>query len=739
MAKVILDQQFNNVQEQVNRYSNAWENYADELMLLDMKIQLQIMIQAEKNKNLPEEPYIGLVMSEQEAYRLLYDNSHIWQSDELYKLNESINLKEAYIEQRLQLTLEQNIYIPISFLAEAFHLSSIEQNIILICMAVELNNKYEKLYGYLQDDMTYKYPSIEVIKKLVCHSEAEAIQLKMILGAEGKLFKYKLIKVINREDSISFQSTQLRLEERIVSFLHNTNKLNKELLAFTEISYPSHKLPPFILDQQIQEKLRAFVSYELQRESGDTLIFNLWGRSGSGKKNQVKHLCQYINVPVILIDLEKMIYFEQSIEELLQLVYREVRLYQSVVCFTNFQVLLNENEGIRKKLDQLLHSLNNSPQLVFLLSDIQWKPAGMLENNVFIDMEIPSPNDLQRKLIWESLSVDYDFDESLNWGLIASKFRLTTGQIKNAIEVSKNLAHWQDGKDAKIGVEQVYAACYIQVQHRLEKKAKKLNPKFNWEDIILPNEQKEQLINASNQVKYRHVVYGQWGFDRKLSYGKGLSMLFSGPPGTGKTMAAEVVAKELHLEIFKIDLSQIISKYIGETEKNLNEIFKEAQLSNAILFFDETDALFGKRSEVKDSHDKYANIETAYLLQKMEEYDGISVLATNYLQNIDEAFMRRINYIIKFPFPDQEYREKLWRHIFPKETPLHDDIDYTFLAEKFHLAGGNIKNIAVSSAFLAAEKGEKVCMKHIIQAAKHEINKSGKILLKEELGIYKEY
>ena len=203
----------------------------------------------------------------------------------------------------------------------------------------------------------------------------------------------------------------------------------------------------------------------------------------------------------------------------------------------------------------------------------------------------------------------------------------------------------------------------------MENKATHIKPKRLWDEVILPPEQKELLRNACNQVKFRHVVYGEWGFEKKLSYGKGVSILFAGPPGTGKTMSAEVVAKELMLEIYKIDLSQVISKYIGETEKNLHEIFHEAQFSNAILFFDEADALFGKRSEVKDSHDKYANIETAYLLQKIEEYAGITILATNFSQNIDDAFMRRLNYVIKFPFPDAEYREKIWRSMFPAEAP----------------------------------------------------------------------
>ena len=213
-------------------------------------------------------------------------------------------------------------------------------------------------------------------------------------------------------------------------------------------------------------------------------------------------------------------------------------------------------------------------------------------------------------------------------------------------------------------------------------------------------------------------------------------VLHPGPPGTGKTMGAQVIASELMLEIYKIDLSQVISKYIGETEKNLRELFDEAKYSNAILFFDETDALFGKRSEVKDAHDKYANIEVAFLLQKMEEYDGITVLATNYMKNIDEAFLRRIQFIIHFPFPDAQHREKLWQGIFPGETPLADDIDYNYLGKKFEVSGGSIKNMAVYAAFLAAERKCPVGMSEIITAARFEMKKSGKVLVQEEFPEY---
>jgi SpoVK/Ycf46/Vps4 family AAA+-type ATPase len=262
--------------------------------------------------------------------------------------------------------------------------------------------------------------------------------------------------------------------------------------------------------------------------------------------------------------------------------------------------------------------------------------------------------------------------------------------------------------------------------------ARKISPKKTWDNIILPADQLRQLREICNQVKYHHIVGQQWGFDETLSLGKGINVLFSGSSGTGKTMAAEVIANELQLDLYKIDLSQIVSKYIGETEKNLDRVFTAAENANAILLFDEADALFGKRSEVKDAHDRYANLEVAYLLQKMEEYEGVTILTTNLRQNLDEAFTRRIRFIIEFPFPEVDYRLQIWQGIFPKQMPLGEDVDLPLMAQQFKLAGGNIRNIALAAAFLAAEDGESVGMKHLLQATKREFQKMGRLVNEDD-------
>ena len=245
--------------------------------------------------------------------------------------------------------------------------------------------------------------------------------------------------------------------------------------------------------------------------------------------------------------------------------------------------------------------------------------------------------------------------------------------------------------------------------------------------MVLPRLTLQRVKEIAFAIKCRHIVYSDWGFEQRIASGKGLKSLFAGASGTGKTMAAGVIARELELDLYKIDLSSIVSKYIGETEKNLDRIFRAAQSSNAILFFDEADALFGKRSEVKDAHDRYANIEVAYLLQKIEEYEGVVILASNLSKNIDDAFSRRMHYVVEFPLPDESYRERLWRTMFPSEVPLSNDVDFQFLARKFPIAGGDIRNVALDAAFLAAQDGKVVTMRQLARALARQMMKQGKI------------
>ncbi|MEM7797783.1 MAG: ATP-binding protein, partial [Chloroflexota bacterium] len=311
---------------------------------------------------------------------------------------------------------------------------------------------------------------------------------------------------------------------------------------------------------------------------------------------------------------------------------------------------------------------------------------------------------------------------------LANHFQFTPGQIRDAVYTARNIARWENQPLSK---HHLLEASRSHSNQNLAELAKKVTITVGWEDLILPEDPLTQLKELTNQARNRPTVHDAWGFGRKLP-GRGLSALFTGEPGTGKTMSAGIIAQDLGLDLYKVDLSSLVSKYIGETEKNLDRVFTEANTSNAVLFFDEADSIFGKRSEVKDSHDRYANLEISYLLQRVESYDGISILATNMRSNLDEAFTRRFDFITDFPFPDPGYREKIWQIHFPSDTPIADDIDIPLLATRFRLAGGNIRKIVLSAAFLAAQDGEPISMQHMLHAVKREYQKMGR-LIEDEL------
>jgi SpoVK/Ycf46/Vps4 family AAA+-type ATPase len=456
----------------------------------------------------------------------------------------------------------------------------------------------------------------------------------------------------------------------------------------------------------------------------------LFGPYGTGKKMVAEAICKEFGTTLLFVD-SKLLLKPGSIETL-SIVIREALLQDSSLYIDGFDRLWKENDG-EAIVKEMLLKLDSFPKMVFLSGEEHREPTGIFKNHYFISLQFSIPSLPLRKQLWETI-FNESTSEDVDVEALASKFKFSGGQIKDAYFTACSKAKARG--NTSLSMEDIYQGCKAQSNRNLSSLARKIEPRYNWEDIVLPKDAKQQLNEISRNIKYRGKVYIDWGFDKKLSLGKGLNVLFSGPSGTGKTMAAEIIAKDAELDLYKIDLSTVVSKYIGETEKNLSKIFNEAETSNAILFFDEADALFGKRSEVKDAHDRYANIEVGYLLQKMEEFEGIVILATNLHQNIDDAFLRRMHFVIEFPFPDDKLRLQIWTKIFPKDAPLAKDVNYRFFSDKLKLAGGNIKNIALTAAFKAAEESCEIGMRQIMHATKREYQKIGKPFLKVDFEPY---
>ncbi|GAU77499.1 ATP-binding protein [Fusibacter sp. 3D3] len=634
------------------------------------------------------------------------------------------------MEKRVAETLPTALFIPLEHLLETFKLTKFETFCIYLSVAVELDPSFEKNIRFFNETLNSAYPTLGLALKIYCKNSTEFLKERMHLNRQCNLFKFFLINSLSSHEALPLVSVPMKLDMSIVDFIINFNQYQISD-AFMSIIMPNSKDSEHQFDQ-IEQNLHEFVKINFSEALNKNVMFYLHGPLGIGKHELIYHFCNQYDQTILCIDCKKL---NQNSAEVQQFT-REAILHRATVVFENFEILIDSPTDKKTSLflETLLESLSKFAKMSFALSNVPW--YNQVEFNQFsiIEIELEIPNALERLSVWADKGKTLKIDAQVDLTELSNKFKFTPKQITKAYQDASNEMLWKhvDAIDSKM----LHKASYNQLSHNLKDKAQLIISHYGWQDIVLPTEQFDLLKEACDHVRYQHIVFNKWGFNAKITYGTGLGLLFTGPPGTGKTLAAQVIANELNLEIYRVDLSQIISKYIGETEKNLKMIFDEAAQSGAILLFDEGDALFSKRTDVSDSHDKYANVETSYLLQKIEAYEGISIVTTNLLGNIDDAFIRRFSFVVHFPFPTAEYRRQIWRSIFPVETPLSETIDLDYLANNFEFSGGNIKNIALNASFKAASKDRPVSMKDLLLSVASEISKTGKVVLASDFGEY---
>lgn len=724
--------------EQVRPFYSSLEYFEEELKRLDLKLILYL-------KRCLENGTINsstLALTSAENIISLLDSLNIAGNDQ-EEIENCLRNLEINIEKRLEACRHQGIHISMQYISSLFGLGPFEQYCIIACLAPEVNQKYHTVYGFLQNDLTEAKPNIDLLSKIYPLEEHERGLIHSVFDLQAPLAGYLL--ELNHELTDCWTpliSRHLKLDDWVVNYLLDIKVLDTQLVQAAEWITPEKRwkdTSPFSLNKDsgfnLGERIIHFIDYYRNTgREGLNKVFYFYGPRGIGKTEHVISICDRLSLPLIMADVERILSVD-GFDELLRRLVRQAMISNAALCLKNVDRLLRE-ATLSNKADKLHQVLQSRIPLTFILGHSQWNPNGSDNNFTFVDIGFPAPAGTERRIIWEQQSLQYCLDDSVDLDKFSENFRFTPGQIKTALQLGESISVWNQSENGRIGKEVLYNSCYAQSNKKLAGLASRIKALYTMEMLVLPEEQMEQMQEICNQVKYRSLVYEKWGFEKRLSLGRGLNILFSGPPGSGKTMAAEVIANEIGLEIYKIDVSQVVSKYIGETEKNLEQVFTEAETSNAILFFDEADALFGKRSEVKDAHDRYANVEIGYLLQRMEEYDGIVILATNLNQNIDEAFLRRLHFNVTFPFPDKEQRKRIWQGIFPSGAPVDTDLDYDFLAEKFVLAGGNIKNIALNAAFYAAHASSSISIRDIMLAAKREYKKLGKTFLMSDYAPY---
>lgn len=716
-------------------YKDSYEHLADELKRLDLLLQRRVLrfrmkIQAMSEAAVSQSLYISheqvdLLLSRDEAGDVDPSPAVTGVHDHLEALREEIDAK-------LTNSRKGGIFLTLPHLAGLFGLSSFELLALIICLAPELDRKYDKLYAYLQDDITRKKPSVDLVLDILEDSGHERWKCRPMFSNGARLMQSGILHMTDDPQSPSGSSDLARfikLDPRIVNYLLGDNSIEERMIGLVKLYTPVDAINRIAVDPETKTRVSRLVQHHLGASGTDRkkLVLYFQGPYGVGKRELGLGICGKWNCPMLYVDVELLLAKETEPEKIMQAVFREGVLLQAVVYIDKGDLLLKDDAKATSLAKKLAHIITEYGWLTFIAGEKAWPRQGFFEDVLFHTVEIPFTDVLMRQVAWENALEKVLPNHDISWpAQLADQFRLTQGQIRDAVGlVDRELAINKAKKTATL--KDLYAACRDYSNHEMAELALKITPRYGWEEIILPKERIAQLKEISSQVKHRYRVFGEWGFGCKLSHGKGLSVLFHGPPGTGKTMAADVIAHELQLDLYKIDLSGVVSKYIGETEKNLSRIFHAAESSNAILFFDEADALFGKRTHVSDAHDRYANIETSYLLQKMEAYEGVVIMATNLRENMDEAFTRRIRFIVEFPFPDAESRRGIWMTHFPSEAPVGDGIDYEFLSRQFQVSGGNIKNIVLNAAFLAAENGGVIDMGHILHSTKREFEKIGKL------------
>ena len=624
-----------------------------------------------------------------------------------FSLEEDLSVAEISLEN----WIPQSQYSTLEKLCAIFDLSEFEQNLLLLCAGMELDTSFAVLCAAAQGDIQRPYPTFGL-----AIAALEGMHWSALTPARS-LRKWRLIEVGagNR-----LTNSPLRIDERILHYLMSVQHLDERLSGMVE---PVEMMDDLVLSHwQVVEKMVAAWSVETNYFL-KLPVLQICGNETASKRPLAAAVCQALDMNLYTIAAHSVPTTPSDLNQFKVLWEREVVLSDSALLIDcdNLEATDTAREGAIAHLCEWLRS-------PVMIATTDRRRARLRPSLAF---DIKRPTTSEQHDVWQAALETTD--QSLNGQVdtLVSQFNLSVPVIQAAC----SLVHmeWQQ-QELKTHTDfdlLLWDACRTQSRPKLDDLAQRIESGSDWDDLVLPEAQFQILREISSHVKQRAKVYERWGFGGKSGRGLGISALLAGGSGTGKTTAAEVLARELRLDLYRVDLSAVISKYIGETEKNLRRVFDAAEFGGVILLFDEADALFSKRTEVKDSHDRHGNQEVSYLLQRMEAYRGLSVLTTNLKSAIDQAFMRRIRFVVQFPFPDTTTRAEIWRRVFPKNTPT-EGLDPQKLAQ-LNVAGGNIRNIALNAAFLAAHAGEAVMMKHILQATKSEYIKSERPLTDAEV------
>ncbi|TDD52747.1 ATP-binding protein [Saccharopolyspora elongata] len=648
----------------------------------------------------PDDPYRGLYVTPDDVDRILASPAKSWAAtrDDDPAAAELDSLAAAVPEPGPRLLR----------LAEDFGLATLDLELLLVAMAPDVDVRFEPLYGYLNDDVTRRRPTTGLALELCGVPAAGDGRFRFASGAP--LVVGGLLEV--QEPERPALSRTLRVPDRVVAHLLGNDDIDPHIARLAHFAHADPRSPD-VLAKRIGSALDSGIRLVHLTGAEGALQVATDALAVSGRRALVLDAAELAGEPEPLPVLPALV--------------REARLHRAGIVFGPLEALEREQARL---LRAIVASAAGVP--LFLHGSRSWDPAWSRQAPVSIRVAAPKPE--QRARTWrQALAAAGDAAAVPESALVdaLTGYRLDADQAGRAASVAAQLA----ALDARpVDLEDLRAGVRAQNGAGLERLAWRITPAVHWEDLVLPEPTHRHLAELAMRARHRDLVLGDWRMRPGGGRGRGVIALFAGESGTGKTMSAEVVAADLGMDLYVVDLSTVVDKYVGETEKNLERIFTEAVGVNGVLLFDEADAIFGKRSQVKDAHDRYANVESAFLLQRMETFDGIAILTTNLRANLDEAFTRRLDVIADFPMPGPEQRQALWDRCLGDAIPRAEDLDLAFCAERFELAGGSIRSCAITAAYLAAEADRPVGMDELITAVRQEYGKLGRLVLESEFG-----
>jgi hypothetical protein len=721
-------------------FPNSLAHILAEMKRLDLMLRRAVLLARKaRSRDVPEE-FRGLVISEENVDRMVDSVDFlgdIWKIDDAVRpsadsIDEDLGDNQEEIRARMEASDQSGQKLTLPYLAASCGLSPAEVDVLLIALAPELEPRYETLYAYLQNDVTRKRPTVDLCLNLICRTENEKIQARDIFSPDSALLHFDLLEL--HEESYDRNPTLLRrfvkMNDMVTRFLLERQP---STVSGAQLIVPKTTIADVETSERTRTELQNLAE-ALTYRSGERTVIQLWGDNEAPRKESAEALAGALHRNVLYVEIVRL----EPEPKKLRGTLRDAVLWDNLLVLDCGEPAVLESEREKRaRMEAELWRLicEADVGVVVLNSDEHF---GSLPPSVQLwRIKIDPPDYRTRREAWRRALAQSVAD--LDADRLADLFPFSGQRVVQTASLATARATLRSPTIPKTEMSDVLIAARDLTTPNLQRFALAIEPRYGWEDLVLPEDRARQLHGIASRLRYRSIVHREWDFGSKLARGRGLSVLFSGPTGTGKTIAAEVLARELSLHLFQIDLSSVVSKYIGETEQHLSAIFQEAELSQSLLFFDEADALFGKRTEVKDAHDRYANIEVNYLLQRIEQYQGLVVLATNFPKNLDEAFLRRLHYVVEFPFPDELARERIWRLHLSGKAPKDPDLDFGFLATHFPVSGGSIRNVVVEAAFLAVEeRGVQgpISIDHIIEALRHEYQKQGKLVMKTDLGRY---